>query len=258
MGTRFPLRSLIKLALRLPGTILHEAYVDCGSVWDPKRITRALRERFTTAARGAGMDTIDDPDELSREAGCIGELMLFLGGKPSAKDDKVWSTSSDKGPGDPLAADASARADARSAAGVPARPLTLEDLAGQLAGVDRAAAEATTSPLRARVAALEMEFEALRRGSEVSTPEKDLAAALAAQTEALKEALATRGGQSSVTSVKTDLIIGPRLRMMGPMPETSFNFMKNLRTSAPWRIIVRHGLPRAASRPAGALPRERP
>ena len=68
------------------------------------------------------------------------------------------------------------------------------------------------SPLRAKLAALEMEIEALKRGSDgggsqtgSQHPAGDLAAALAAQTEALKEALAQRGGQSSITTVKTDL-----------------------------------------------------
>ena len=58
--------------------------------------------------------------------------------------------------------------------------------------------------MRSKVAALEMELEALKRGSEASGPEKDLAAALAAQTEALKEALGAKPGQS-VTAVKADL-----------------------------------------------------
>ena len=65
------------------------------------------------------------------------------------------------------------------------------------------------SPLRAKLAALEMEIEALKRGSDgggsqtgSQHPAGDLAAALAAQTEALKEALAQRGGQirSKLTS----------------------------------------------------------
>ena len=66
-------------------------------------------------------------------------------------------------------------------------------------------------PLRAKLAALEMEIEALKRGSDgggsqtgSQNPAGDFAAALAAQTEALKEASAQRGGQSS-TTVKTDL-----------------------------------------------------
>ena len=57
------------------------------------------------------------------------------------------------------------------------------------------------SPLRAKVVALEMELEALKRGSEVSSPEKDMVLALGAQTKVLQEALSSR----SVTSVKADL-----------------------------------------------------
>ena len=68
------------------------------------------------------------------------------------------------------------------------------------------------SPLRARLAALEMELEALKRGSDGGASvadggqAADLAAALKEQTEALKEALSARGGQSSITTVKTDLV----------------------------------------------------
>ena len=62
------------------------------------------------------------------------------------------------------------------------------------------------APLRAEVAALDMELEALKRGSEVSSPEMVLA--LEAQTKVLQEALSSRGaggGGGSVTSVKADL-----------------------------------------------------
>ena len=59
------------------------------------------------------------------------------------------------------------------------------------------------SPLHAKLAALEMEIEALKRGSDgggsqtgSQHPAGDLAAALAAQTEALKEALAQRVGRT--------------------------------------------------------------
>ena len=68
------------------------------------------------------------------------------------------------------------------------------------------------SPLRARLAALEMELGALKRGSDggASVSEggqaADLAASLKEQTEALKEALAAQGGQNSITTVKTDLV----------------------------------------------------
>ena len=57
-----------------------------------------------------------------------------------------------------------------------------------------------------------MELEALKRGSDGGASvadggqAADLAAALKEQTEALKEALSARGGQSSITTVKTDLV----------------------------------------------------
>ena len=56
-----------------------------------------------------------------------------------------------------------------------------------------------------------MELEALKRGSDggasvADGQAADLAAALKEQTEALKEALSARGGQNSITTVKTDLV----------------------------------------------------
>ena len=68
------------------------------------------------------------------------------------------------------------------------------------------------SPLRARLAALEMELEALKRGSDGGASvadggqAADLAAALKEQTAALKEALSARAGSNSITTVKTDLV----------------------------------------------------
>eukprot|EP00439_Symbiodinium_sp_Y106_P001784 s1132_g1.t1 len=62
-------------------------------------------------------------------------------------------------------------------------------------------------------AKLEMEIEALKRGSDGGASvgdggqvTADWAAALKEQTEALKEALSARGGQNSITSVKTDFV----------------------------------------------------
>ena len=66
--------------------------------------------------------------------------------------------------------------------------------------------------MQARLAALEMELEALRQekagsdaASMASGQEQTLAAALEEQTKVLKEALAGRGKDTSITSVKTDL-----------------------------------------------------
>ena len=72
------------------------------------------------------------------------------------------------------------------------------------------AAEQTSgdSPMRARLAALEMELEALKRGLDAGSgglTGADLAAAIKQQTEVLKDTLSSRGNQSSVTAVKADL-----------------------------------------------------
>ena len=72
------------------------------------------------------------------------------------------------------------------------------------------AAERTSgdSPMRARLAALEMELEALKQGSDAGSgglTGADLAAAIKQQTEVLKDTLSNRGSQSSVTAVKADL-----------------------------------------------------
>ena len=63
--------------------------------------------------------------------------------------------------------------------------------------------------MRARLAALEMELEALKRGSDAGSgglAGEDLAAAIKQQTELLKDTLSSRGNQSSATTVKADLV----------------------------------------------------
>ena len=53
--------------------------VGFGGDWDPKKLVRALRLRFSNAA------TLGDYDEhledLAKEADCIGEIILSLGGR---------------------------------------------------------------------------------------------------------------------------------------------------------------------------------
>ena len=61
------------------------------------------------------------------------------------------------------------------------------------------------SPLRVKLAALKRGSDGGGSQTGSQHPAGDLAAALAAQTEVLKEALAQRGGESSITTVKTDL-----------------------------------------------------
>ena len=86
---------------------------------------------------------------------------LIAGGKESRRDDKLFSTPSSDPP---------------PAVGSPTRrPVSLRDAGRE--GLARASAGGvrSDSPLRSKVAALEMELEALKRGSEASSPEKDLA-----------------------------------------------------------------------------------
>ena len=158
---------------------------------------------------------------ISKRSKCIGELILALGGKESSSKEKVWSSPSDVSAG-PVVGSQSPGPAPPAAAGEPGAGPCLGGLrtAQGLGGVGRGVPSAARgpgamdgdSPLRAKLAALEMEIEALKRGSDgggsqtgSQHPAGDLAAALAAQTEALKEALAQRGGQSSITTVKTDL-----------------------------------------------------
>ena len=156
---------------------------------EPKLLVRALRERFTRLA----LDEVLGEQEKSVQVGCIGELILGLGGKESAASDKLFSTPSIED----------------GAVGLPTRSATKSGGLGEpRVGLAADRGDGGESPLRAKVAALEMELEALKRGSEVSGPEKDMVLALEAQTKVLQEALTSRGaggGGGSVTSVKADL-----------------------------------------------------
>ena len=51
---------------------------------EPELLVRALRERFTRLA----LDEVLGEHEKSVQVGCIGELILGLGGKESAASDK--------------------------------------------------------------------------------------------------------------------------------------------------------------------------
>ena len=59
---------------------------------EPELLVRALRERFTRLA----LDEVLGEHEKSVQVGCIGELILGLGGKESAASDKLFSTPSIK------------------------------------------------------------------------------------------------------------------------------------------------------------------
>ena len=201
-------------ALSTKATLLADEFSKIGGDWHPTKMVRRLRTRFSVAALRGGEDP-EDAEEIQREIQCIGELILALGGKESSSQEKVWSSPSDvpveavgpRSPGLPQPATASGLG-----VGLDRGGLHTAEVAGGPSAARVLGATDGDSPLRAKLAALEMEIEALKRGSDgggsqtgSQHPAGDFAAALAAQTEALKEALAQRGGQSSITTVKTDL-----------------------------------------------------
>ena len=201
-------------ALSTKATLLADEFSKIGGDWHPTKMVRRLRTRFSVAALRGGEDP-EDAEEIQREIQCIGELILALGGKESSSQGKVWSSPSDvpveavgpRSPGLPQPATASGLG-----VGLDRGGLHTAEVAGGPSAARVLGATDGDSPLRAKLAALEMEIEALKRGSDgggsqtgSQHPAGDFAAALAAQTEALKEALAQRGGQSSITTVKTDL-----------------------------------------------------
>ena len=161
---------------------------------------------------------------MTPEIQAIGELILALGGKQSASADKVWSSPSDVPPGPPVAgstAKAASKAPQPELGAASLGAPTGQPVAAGLGALAKKLAPAAPKgadglgrgdSLRARLAALEMELEALKRGSDggASVAEggqaADLAAALKEQAEALKEALSARGGSNSITTVKTDLV----------------------------------------------------
>ena len=73
--------------------MLSEAYGRIGGDWDPKKLVRALRLRFSDAATLGDYD--ESPDYLAKETDCIGEIILALGGRESTDPDKTFSTPSD-------------------------------------------------------------------------------------------------------------------------------------------------------------------
>ena len=219
--------------LATKASLLAEEFGQVGGDWHPTRMVRRLRARFTAAALKEGDDG-DDAD-VQKEIQAIGELIIALGGKQSASADKVWSSPSDVPPGaagasppvpptafsPPVAGSTAKAASKAPQLGLGAASLgaptgqPVAALAKELAPAAPKDADGLgrgDSPLRARLAALEMELEALKRGSDggASVAEggqaADLAAALTEQTEALKEALSARGGSNSITTVKTDLV----------------------------------------------------
>ncbi|CAE7297016.1 pol, partial [Symbiodinium sp. CCMP2456] len=172
--------------LTTKATLLAEEFGQVGGDWRPTRMVRRLRTRFTVAALKEGDDGGDVAQKEIQASGVPPPTFFWerraLLRLPSSR--WLWraspkAASKEQAPAAPPGADGLARGD---------------------------------SPLRARLAALEMEMEALKRGSDggASVAEggqaADLAAALKEQTEALKEALSSRSVSNSITTVKTDLV----------------------------------------------------
>ena len=167
----------------LKAEVIQEAYDRVGT-WDVRALVRTLRNQFAFVA----LDSNLSDEDKTLKAEVLGQLILGLGGKESSKSDKLFSTPSVEGP----------------VLDSPTREAVSLTEVGR-AGLAKHTTGGGDSPLRAKVAALEMELEALKRGSEGSVAGGDLAAALEAQTKMLQETLTARGGVTSVTSVKTDV-----------------------------------------------------
>ncbi|CAK9071601.1 unnamed protein product, partial [Durusdinium trenchii] len=167
----------------LKAEVIQEAYDRVGT-WDVRALVRTLRNQFAFVA----LDSNLSDEDKTLKAEVLGQVILGLGGKESSKSDKLFSTPSVEGP----------------VLDSPTREAVSLTEVGR-AGLAKHTTGGGDSPLRAKVAALEMELEALKRGSEGSVAGGDLAAALEAQTKMLQETLTARGGVTSVTSVKTDV-----------------------------------------------------
>ena len=79
--------------ISLKAAILSEVYGRIGGDWDPNRLVRALRLRFSNVATLGDYD--EHPEDLAKETDCIGEIILALGGRESTNPDKTFSTFSD-------------------------------------------------------------------------------------------------------------------------------------------------------------------
>jgi len=166
-----------------------ELYAEFGELSRGKGV-KFLRDKFVATVQDEKLDATER--ELSVQA--IGEIIERLGGRLSSSPDKLFSTPSDDQKG--------AGAGQKGTGSVPSAKVR----------VPKRSKGNGDSPMQARLAALEMELEALRQekagsdaASMASGQEQTLAAALEEQTKVLKEALAGRGKDTSITSVKTDL-----------------------------------------------------
>ena len=119
-------------------------------------MVRSLRERFARLALDEGLGE----QERSIQVGCIGELILGFGGNESTASDKLFSAVSVED----------------GAVGTPTRSVPKPaEPGGPRSGLGGGRGDGD-SPVRAKLnlTALEMEVEALKRGSEASSPEKDM------------------------------------------------------------------------------------
>ena len=144
--------------ISLKATILSEVYGRIGGDWDPKKLARALRLRFSNAATMGDYD--EHPEDLVKETDCIGEIVLALGGMESINPDETFSTPSDN----PVPQDGTRPVPSLlGVEGAAKTPRLDSGLPHPLLAGDRTAGD---SSMRARLAALEMEREALKPGSE--------------------------------------------------------------------------------------------
>ena len=198
LDASIPPEMLVKITRK--AELMIELYAEFGGL-DKVKGVRFLRDKFVTTVGDETMEAGEK--EISIVA--LGEVIERLGGKMSSSPVKLFSIPSEE-------VQAAGGADAMLGSGTrgpDAGRGAAQSSMVQLKGLDREG----DSPLRARLAALEIELEALKRDKAESEAgssagggqDQSLAAALAAQTQVLKEALAGRGKDSSVTAVKTDL-----------------------------------------------------
>ena len=155
--------------LTTKATLLAEEFAKIGGDWHPTRMVRALRARFSAAALRTGTEEPVDVEESQKEIQAIGELILALGGRAIAlvKSGALLPTSLRRW----------AQARYRRGLTTRASPAAVQSLgapppkkakavpvpAPRLAPRRRGGGD---SPLRARLDAMEMELEALKRGSD--------------------------------------------------------------------------------------------
>ena len=115
-------------------------------IWDVRALVRTSRDRFALVA----LDSDLSDGEKTMKAEVLGQVIRALGGKESSKSDKLFSACWVEGP----VLDSPTRA-----------AVSLKEVGR--AGLAKHATSGGDSPLRAKVAALEMELEASYAGPKV-------------------------------------------------------------------------------------------